>query len=89
MPFGVVPVPAAAAAFAPFGAFFTGMDGEVEGDGRVTPAPFVWMLAGIGRLGFPVGTGGGTAVATGPIALVGQGFAGAGCRESRCTRVVV
>lgn len=72
--------PALMAGFALVGALLAVMEGDGEGDGRAGPVPFVCMPGGIGRLAFPAGTGGGAAVATGPIASVSEGFARAGGR---------
>lgn len=68
-----------------FGAFFADIEGDGDGDGRAGPAPLVWMPGGTGRLALPAGTAVGAAVATGPIAWVGEGFARAGRRGGRCT----
>lgn len=74
-----------AVGFALLGAFFVATAGDGDGDGRAAPAPLVWMPGGMGRLAFPAGMAGGAAVATGPIASVGEGFARAGGRGGRST----
>ena len=67
--------------FALLGAFFADIEGEGDGDGRAGPVPLVWIPGGIGRFAFPAGTAAGAAVATGPIASVGKGFARTGVRD--------